>query len=180
VYKVPSVVPFLPGGVYSAGSPLPLKTIEFLFYNSLYLIDLNAVIKQPELLFELYSAVSGMIQAIAKITKQTSSLFLNRFPAASFLKFIGGYIICLVRPTQPFDQAFAVNVDSIISILSFFERNEAEEFFDQLCAILLQAIETERPLILMSFLGRASDLFCFSYKTDSRICRNFTSFDCFG
>jgi hypothetical protein len=115
VDKVQAGAPPLQGGVYTEEPPVTVKTVEFLFQNSLSMIDLAAVKKQPDSLHELYATVANMVKITETICRARSGVCLSKFPAASFLKLFGGYITCAPCPSEPFEQSLGMWESSSLS-----------------------------------------------------------------
>jgi hypothetical protein len=157
--------------VYSAESPISASTVAFLFQKALKGIDLNLLESQPSCLFEVSTVVASLVTSTNIVTTQKSRLFLLKFPSATLLKFIGGFLACGVNANEAYDQAIAVRIATVVQLASDFEPAPGDSAIQELLATVLLAVETRRPLILAAFLSVANNLFAFNDRPLPTISR---------
>ncbi|OHT00923.1 hypothetical protein TRFO_32273 [Tritrichomonas foetus] len=136
--------------------------INFLFSKFLLLHDYKKSISSSNLLCITYSAISTMKSTALKICNQKSreKLFILKFPLDGFLRLVGKFLTFSPNINEiQYDQAFSINIRTIIEIISFFHCNEDKIDIINLISYISLFLNSPHQLSIGAFLFSANYLF---------------------
>lgn len=137
------------------------------FYHTLKAISYKQTISSPDNYTKFVTVLFHLTDALIKISKKTSnsSLFYGKHDALSFFDIFGRYLVHLpVVSSTDYDNALALNMNTIFSIIKSLNTEETEEVLIQLIVSLLQYVNEEHPLVYVTFLNFSHYLFSSKFK----------------
>lgn len=158
-------------GVYTPEKTIDNEMMSFVFHGSVFALDTGKMANDPELMSRLATSVSSLVSTARSVAKQMSALFLNKFPAMSFLKLFGPFLTFAPVLNEKFDPAVSVNIESILNIVAKFDGEGAEEQMTRLMAYVIKRIEPSREARerkagslgnLASFLANLTPVYAFN------------------
>ena len=158
-YGLPVSEPVLSTGIFAEKRP-SRETIVVLLCHCLDAVDMNAVRASPKLLKQLQIAIANTVKAAIRVSAEKSEFFLMRFPEASYMKLFGRFLIYLTETPVPreFQEALAINVDSLLAILYYFQRHDTT-IAKKIVEWMLVVVNEKHPLVVQSFLNSANNMF---------------------
>ncbi|OHT13776.1 hypothetical protein TRFO_15994 [Tritrichomonas foetus] len=158
-------------GIYSEDNPISEKMVKLIFFNFLYLVDIKQLISNhqrsnssrsscPSILKEFALTMSRLTMNAELISNTPDTLLSHKYSANAFLKLFGPFLIFIPNNAdEHYDDAIAVIIDSILSIVSNFNIDYEGETVKQLIAFCaLRAVPFHMPIVA-AFLKRSSQLY---------------------
>ena len=135
-YNIEIEKPILNHGCHLDAEQSDKSTIAFLFHQTLYSLDFNQAHNHPDIIKEIYKAISMIANKAFEVCKSKSSFFQLKFPAQSFLKLFGRFLT-FAKPEEC-DSGYSININTIIKIISYFELDKiGDEINKYICWICI-------------------------------------------
>ena len=150
-------------GVYTPEKTIDNEMMSFVFHGTVFALDSGKMESNPDLMYSLAHSISLFVGTSRDVARRTSSLFLNKFPALSFLKLFGPFLtFAPVLKDVKFDKAVSVNIMSILKIIAHFDVEGAEEEMTRLIAYIIKRIDATHAVNLAAFLSELTSVYAFN------------------
>ena len=158
-YGLPVSEPILSTGIFAEKRPTR-ETIVVLLCHCLDAVNLDTVRESPKLLKQLQIAIAETVKTVTRVSAEKSEFFVMRFPEASYMKLFGRFLIYLKESPVPreFQEALAINVDSLLAILYYFQRHDTT-IAKKIVEWMLVVVNEKHPLVVQSFFNSANNKF---------------------
>jgi hypothetical protein len=148
------------GGAYTRDKRISNEMLALVLRNSIYAIGYEQTIcaREPDVYMELMQSLLRMMNSARRLAAESSRLFLNQFPAVSFLRLFGPALTFAKPLGKASDSAVAVCIETLLHVVAFFDPEGSGDVIPQIVAYIGKRVEAVYPLRVGAFLRHANSV----------------------